>query len=75
MNTEPLPRAARPMIRDLLFHPDPDRRRVAAETLGGNFLRVVDEGDALEALTTAMRDSNPRVQETALQSLVRISGK
>jgi len=38
-------------IQDLLFNPDPEQRRMAAEGLGRANLPIANEGDALEALT------------------------
>ena len=60
-------------IQDLLFNPDPEQRRMAAEGLGRANLPIANEGDALEALTMAMHDRHMAVQETAFQSLVRLS--
>ncbi len=59
----------------LLFHLDPDIRSDAAIQLGGDTARVSDRRFALEALTTALQDPCATVQEAALQSLMRMSGK
>lgn len=67
-----VPYAVKQTIQDLLFNPDPEKRQRAAELLGERELRPANEADALEALTTAIHDRHMLVQETALQSLVRL---
>ena len=68
-------KAVRGTIQDLLFHHDPEARRMAAATLGASPMRVGDKRDALEALNTALDDPCTSVQEAVLQSLVRMSTK
>ena len=67
--------AVRGNIQDLLFNQDPETRSTAAATLGGHTMGVADEREALEALTTALKDPCANVQEAVLQSLVRLSAK
>lgn len=73
MSTQTTAPGVRRTIQELLFHPDPTHRQLAADILGGIPLRIAEEGDALEALTTAMDDPAVPVKESAFQAMVRIS--
>ncbi len=69
------PHSVRRCVSDLLFHNDPEARGLAAAALGKDPMGVASEREALEALSAALHDPVLKVQEAALQSLVRLGRK
>lgn len=61
--------AVRQPLIDLLAHPDPDQRKLAADILGER-----RERDAVEGLERALTDPDANVQGAAAEALGRIGG-